>query len=473
MTDTNETYVSAWRVWKKAHRLGVIRRKGNREQVLDQQQRNLDRLLQFAVKRCPFYAAQARGIDPGKVKLSDFTPTDKNEIMANFEQVVTDPMIRLGELQDFVSDPGRVGELFMGRYVAAHTSGSSGVRGIFIIDKWGWEMSQAMGLSAGELPRFGWGWPRALAAPLLHVPAVAVVPKQGHYSSILVPTIKSPFADRFVDLHLLEITDPFEKLVDEINRIKPFGIYSYPSMLDVLAHYRQRGLLQVKLHFITAAGEPFTPDIRRHVQQAWPGAGLVDMYASTEVMSIAKQCSRGTYHLNEDWLVVENVDEAGKPVPAGRRGEKIYVTHLYNYLMPLIRYEMSDSIEIEDEPCPCGSPFAGVKVLGRTNHTLTLPGRGKDVMILPTPLLVAFMDVPGLRQYQVIQESRDMVHVNFVSDEGWESEPVRKGIDELLDRYFKKHGVASPIRRSYKAVEEIPRDPYTHKIMQIVNKTMS
>ncbi len=439
--------------------------------VRHEQDRNLQSLLRFAVARCPFYADRVKGLDRA-ASLSDFAPTEKNEVMAHFERIVTDPSIRLDELRAFVSDPARVGDIFLDRYVPSHTSGSSGVRGIFIIDKWGWEMSQALGLGDAELPHFGRGWPRALAAPLKPVPSVAVIPTQGHFSSVLIPTIKSPKTDYLVNLRLLEITDPFEKLVGEINRIKPFSLHSYPSMLDVLARYKERGQLPVKLRLISAAGEPFTPDIRQRVQAAWPGVPIIDLYASTEVVSIARQCFHGTYHLNEDWIVMENVDNDGNPVPLGERGDKVYVTNLFNYLMPLIRYEMSDSIILDDSPCPCGSPLMGIKILGRTNHTLTLPGEGdREVMILPTPLLVAFMDVPGLRQYQVIQESRESIHINFVPDDGISPELLRRRIDDFLQRYFKKHGVISEVKRTYSDVAEIPRDPLTHKIMQIINKT--
>jgi phenylacetate-coenzyme A ligase PaaK-like adenylate-forming protein len=278
--------------------------------------------------------------------------------------------------------------------------------------------------------------------------------------------------DFIVDIRLLEITEPFERIVSELNAMKPFAIHSYPSMLDVLATYQERGELRIRPWIVTSGGEPFGEDVRRRILRAWPKVPIVDIYACTEALSISKTCLHGTYHVNEDWIVVENVDGDGRPVPTGERGDKIYVTALHNYLQPLIRYEVTDSVVFDDGPCPCGQPTMGIKILGRTNHTLTLPGEreGATVMILPTPLLVAFMDVPGLRQYQIVQEARDHLHINFVPEDGVDIAALHTGIERLMRQYLGKHAASPSIRLTYTHVPKIPRDPRTHKVMQIINK---
>ncbi len=466
-----ESFVNGFRVWKMVFALDWWRRRRrSRAQILRRQGENRDRLLDFAARRCSFYAERLKGRDLSHLTLEDFPPVDKTLVMENFEGLLTDPTITREEAVEFVSDPSRVGGLFKGRYVASHTSGSSGLRGVFLIDKWGWEMSQALGLSGNGLPPLSFaGWLRVLQAPFRPIPAALVIPMQGHYSSVLVTKIRSPFVDRFVRLHFFEITEPFERIVEELNALSPFSVHSYPTMLDVLAREKERGNLRVDLKIITAAGEPFPQEIKDHVRRAWPGVLIFDIYASTEVLNISKTCRFGHHHLNEDWIIVENVDADGRPVPVGERGDKIYITSLFNYLMPLIRYEVTDSVIFDETPCPCGLPMVKLNILGRTNHTLRLPGEaGRPVNLLPTPLLVAFMDVPGLRQYQVIQQAPEHLHVRFVPEDDAEEDRVRGEIERVFGAYLKKHGVIPHLRLSYERVPDIPRDPRTHKIMQII-----
>jgi len=69
------------------------------------------------------------------------------------------------------------------------------------------------------------------------------------------------------------------------------------------------------------------------------------------------------------------VDREGRPVPVGVRSSKIYVTNLFNDLLPLIRFEITDELTLSDRVCPCGSPHrlvAGVE--GRLDDCFEYPG---------------------------------------------------------------------------------------------------
>ena len=58
---------------------------------------------------------------------------------------------------------------------------------------------------------------------------------------------------------------------------------------------------------------------------------------------------------------MELVDNAGRPVPTGVRSDKIFLTNLYNLALPLIRYEITDQLELlRRGGCPCGSAFRRV-----------------------------------------------------------------------------------------------------------------
>jgi phenylacetate-CoA ligase len=46
-------------------------------------------------------------------------------------------------------------------------------------------------------------------------------------------------------------------------------------------------------------------------------------------------------HLPDDLVIVEPVDQAGRPVPPGTRSDKLDVTAVTNPLLPLIRLKLT------------------------------------------------------------------------------------------------------------------------------------
>jgi phenylacetate-coenzyme A ligase PaaK-like adenylate-forming protein len=79
-------------------------------------------------------------------------------------------------------------------------------------------------------------------------------------------------------------------------------------------------------------------------------------------------------HLNEDLVIVEPVDEHGRPVAAGAVAAKVLVTNLFNPTLPLIRYELTDEAVLIEEPCPCGSAYRRVDdIAGRADDLFAYP----------------------------------------------------------------------------------------------------
>ena len=91
-----------------------------------------------------------------------------------------------------------------------------------------------------------------------------------------------------------------------------------------------------------------------------------------------------TAHLYEDLLVIEPVDEAGRPVPAGTGGARMWVSVLSSRTLPLIRYEMSDRVALGGRGCPCGRSFRIVeRVEGRTEDVLEMTAPAGTAPIYP------------------------------------------------------------------------------------------
>ena len=66
--------------------------------------------------------------------LRQFPVSRKAELMARFDDWVTDPAVTLADLRGFVADPSRVGEPYRGRYAVWESSGSRGEPALFVQD---------------------------------------------------------------------------------------------------------------------------------------------------------------------------------------------------------------------------------------------------------------------------------------------------------------------------------------------------
>ena len=85
----------------------------------------------------------------------------------------------------------------------------------------------------------------------------------------------------------------------------------------------------------------------------------------------------------------------------------MYLTSLYNFAQPLIRYRLSDSLTLKEPDADSGYPFTGaVGLLGRNEDILWFEdGNGHREFL--HPLAVEGICIEGLRDYQFRQISPD------------------------------------------------------------------
>jgi phenylacetate-CoA ligase len=108
---------------------------GGEDGVRTLQEQRLRRLLLHVNKHSPFYSRRFAGIDIERCQLSDLPTLSKSEMMANFDNVLTDRRIKRLDLERFLANSGNLGKLFLGRYGISHTSGSQGPPALIVQDK--------------------------------------------------------------------------------------------------------------------------------------------------------------------------------------------------------------------------------------------------------------------------------------------------------------------------------------------------
>ncbi len=133
--------------------------------------------------------------------------------------------------------------------------------------------------------------------------------------------------------------------------------------------------LHISPQAVISASEVLSPHTALELEDAW-GSAPFDVYAATETAGIASPCIYRNRHVYEDLLIIEPVDRAGNPVPEGTTGAKLLVTVLFSRTLPLIRYEMSDTVRLAGRGCPCGRAFTRLEdIEGRIEDVLQLPGK--------------------------------------------------------------------------------------------------
>jgi phenylacetate-coenzyme A ligase PaaK-like adenylate-forming protein len=181
----------------------------------------------------------------------------------------------------------------------------------------------------------------------------------------------------------------------------------YASMLRLLAEEQLAGRLMITPSFIFSASEVLTESTRRLATAAW-GRSPFNVYGATETSGIAAECGQHVgMHLFEDLVITEVVDAENRPVPAGEYGVKVLVTVLFSRTLPLIRYEMSDSVQrAADQRCSCGRPYALITgIQGREQESLTFPTEGGQLRTVQPLVFHHIMDKINVAGWQIIQKS--------------------------------------------------------------------
>jgi phenylacetate-CoA ligase len=106
------------------------------------QQRRLAKLVRHAVIHSPFYRDHYRGLDLANVDLGAFPPVTKPQLMAQFDDWVTDSRLKLADVEGHLESLHQ-DALYLGRYRVMATSGSTGRRGVFLYGRAEWRRNLA------------------------------------------------------------------------------------------------------------------------------------------------------------------------------------------------------------------------------------------------------------------------------------------------------------------------------------------
>lgn len=370
--------------------------------IAARQKTRLAHLLDATVRGSPLYRERLQGKTPATLALSALPVLDRAELMARFDDWVTDPQLKLAELRAFTADAQRIGEPYLGKYLVWESSGTQHQPGVFVQDARAMAVYDALEALRRSAPRPLQRWfdPLLLAERIAFVGATT-----GHFASMVsMQRLRqlNPFMAQ--SLRCFSILQSTSTLLDELNAFAPTVIATYPTVAALLSDVAAQGALHFAPKEIWTGGETLSAAVRRHVEQGL-GCTVRNSYGASEFMSIGWECQHGQMHANTDWLILEPIDAQGQPVPPGQVSHSTLLTNLANFVQPLIRYDMGDQITVHKERCECGSPLPVIEVQGRRDDPLLMAGQdGRLVTLLPLALTTLLEDDAGVFDFQLRQQ---------------------------------------------------------------------
>jgi phenylacetate-CoA ligase len=368
------------------------------EQVSAEHDLRLRELLGVAKARSSWHRdrlADIRVDSFDATQLADLPPMTKDDLLTNFDAILTDRRLSLAaveaHLERLTSDA-----YLRDEHHAIASGGSSGQRGVFVYDWAGWATYY---LSIARWHAYDRQHdPALVAAP--SVEAMIAADKPTHGSSAQGQTFSNPE----VRMERIPITLPIDEVVARLNTLHPTTIRGYPSALHQLSLEADAGRLHISPLRLRCVGEPLLAEVRDQLERAW-GVPVHSQWIASEAGCLGYSCVRGRgMHTNDDLVIIEPVDDQGRPVAPGQPSAKIYITNLFNHVLPLIRFEVTDEMTVIDGSCPCGSAYTWIEeVQGRLDDSLHYAG---GLTVHPIVLRSPLGRQRTISEYQVHQTSR-------------------------------------------------------------------
>ncbi len=400
-------------------------------------------LVDHARTSSPYYRSLYRGLPAEGIQLRDLPPVSKPQLMAHFDDWVTDPAVTRADLEAFVADPSLVGSRYRGRYFACTSSGTTGHPGLFVHDPAAVACYRAQGIrAAGMAPGAGRLLKVLLALLRRRVRTAVVVGTGGHFAgAVWLESERRRSRGRRRAYRLFPVQQPLARLVEALNNFDPALLVGYPSALELLAAEQDAGRLHIRPVIVESSGESVGD--RAHLAAAL-GGEVHNAYAASEFSPIALDCPRGWLHVNSDWVILEPVEADYRPTPAGQPSHTVLLTNLANRVQPLIRYDLGDSVIAKPGPCECGNPLPAIRVAGRHDDVLHLDnGRGTTVSVLPLAITAPVDDAPGVHRCQLVQAGPAALRVRLQPEPGAAADAVWQDVAAKLAGFLAGQGLAN------------------------------
>ena len=426
-------------------------------QIKTLQDKKLRKMLRYAYQHSEYYRrtfAQAgiseENID--KIPLKQFPVITKELLMQNFDELVTDPKIKQEELRKFDESPVSRTENYLGRYHIIHSSGSTGIPRYFVYDDKAWGQ-MLLGIIRGAL--WGMGMTDILKLLAGKPRILYIAATDGRYAGAMA------VGDGITGLHArqeyLDINEPIEKGNQKVIKFDPNIVIGYPSAIKLMAEQVRLGRVPNHVERVISCGEPLSAGLRSFLEDTFQ-CPVINFYGSSESLALGLEEKAGDGMILFDDLNVIEVENG-----------EMYLTCLYNFTQPLIRYHLTDTLRPKKRLSndPYGFSRAEVLLCRDEDEMWFQKADGTEEFI--HPLSVEGICVNGLRDYQFVQTSKKSFHIRAEISEDASKEMVIHGIESIIEPLLLDKALGN-IHYEICFVDRIEVNPDTGKKPLIIKK---
>ncbi len=404
-------------------------KKKSPERIRKIQEKRLTKLLKYVYHNSAYYhnLFTKAGISEkniGKSKLQSIPVTDKKTFFENFDAIVTQNDITQEEIREFDRREKTRESKFKNKYHIVHSSGSTGIPSFFLYDEKAWN-SMLVGILRAALWDMG---SVALMKHLIEKPRlVFIAATDGRYGGTMA--VGDGVGGLGIDQIHLDIKMPMSKWIAELKRFKPNVIVGYPTAIKILCELIEKNELQLSPILVVSCGEFLGSGIRQYIEKIM-GTSVINLYGASESLALGVESSqKNGMVLFDDMNVVEVMEDA------------IYITSLYNFAQPLIRYKLTDQLELmpakEGDDCPF---TRAEKFLGRNEDILWFTdSAGKKEFL--HPLAIEGFCEEGLLDYQFVQDGISSFRMIAESSDETKKDKIRNKITKEMRIILSEKGL--------------------------------
>lgn len=214
-----------------------------------------------------------------------------------------------------------------------------------------------------------------------------------------------------------------DKIDDELEQIRNFNpdyAYCYSSGAYMMAQHLLQNNLRLPLKGVITTSDQLYSHYREAIEEAFQ-CKVFNNYGCNDGGAWGAECAeRSGFHHDFERSIIE-FDDNGKMI----------ATDLWNYAMPLIRYENGDSGQWLNIKCPCNRAMPLFTIEGRINDYIITPTQ----VFSPTTIDVLLRNNQSIDDIQIVQQSASDIEIYFVRKPNYKLEDIKGSLEPVVSKF--------------------------------------